>query len=60
MTVEEAIKKLKRFKPDAELCLMDTRCIEQWPFAVSEIRRASKKEVSRQIDFMGDDIVILQ
>jgi len=57
MTVEEVIKKLKRFPPHAEVCLLDHRCLEAFPVETNTIRRATKKEAS---DSYFDEPLIIE
>lgn len=56
MTVSELIQKLKRYKPDDEVCLLDHRCIEAFPIELSEVRRATKKEADQA--FFGVPVVL--
>ena len=56
MTVSELIQKLKRYKQDDEVVLLDHRCIEAFPIEISEVRRATKKEAEQA--FMGVPVVI--
>lgn len=44
MTVQELIKKLKRYDPDKEVCLLDHRCLEAFPIELNSVRKATKKE----------------
>jgi hypothetical protein len=44
MTTSELIAKLKRYDPDSEVCLLDHRCIEAFPYEISVVRKATKKE----------------
>lgn len=56
MTVDELIKRLKRFKPEDEVCLLDHRCVEAFPIEISVVRRATKKEASQS--FYGVPVVL--
>jgi hypothetical protein len=56
MTVEELIKKLKRYAPDTEVCLLDHRCIEAFPIELSGVRKATKKEDDQA--FFGMPVVL--
>lgn len=44
MTVEELIKKLKKYDSDREVCLLDHRCIEAFPTELTVVRVATRKE----------------
>lgn len=56
MTVEELIKKLKRYKSDDEVCILDHRCLEAFPIELTTVRRATKKESDQA--FFGNPVVI--
>ena len=44
MSCSELIEKLKRYKDDPEVMLLDHRCLEAFPMEITEVRRATKKE----------------
>lgn len=44
MTVEELIKKLKRYDRYDEVCLLDHRCLEAFPIEINVVRKATKAE----------------
>jgi hypothetical protein len=56
MTVQELIKKLKRYKPDDEVCLLDHRCLEAFPTELTTVRKATKKESDQ--GFYANPVII--
>ena len=56
MTVQELIDKLKKYDKDAEVCILDHRCLEAFPVELSEVRKSTKKE-AEQAPY-GDCIVL--
>jgi len=56
MTVQELIERLKRYKPDDEVCLLDHRVIEAFPRELENVRRATKKEADQA--FYGVPVVL--
>ena len=56
MTVAELIKKLKRYDPDSDVCLLDTRCLQPFLTEINLVRKASKRE--KDEGFFDEPIVI--
>lgn len=52
----ELITKLKRFKPDDDVCLLDHRCIEAFPMELTTVRRATRKEANQA--FFGVPVIL--
>ncbi len=57
MTVEELIKELKKFDKNEEVCLLDHRCLEAFPTAICEVRKARVEEAEQA--FFGESPVII-
>lgn len=57
MSKDELIAKLKRFKGDDEVVLLDHRCIEAFLTDINTVRRATKKELDE--GFFGDAAIVI-
>jgi hypothetical protein len=57
MSKDELIEKLKRFKGDREVVLLDHRCLEAFPTDISVVRKIRKKELD--MGFCGDDAIVI-